>query len=117
MTALRQFIAAVSHKALVSFELLEQHRVVKEVVGPKFDKDTHLEARMTQGPDDPTLRARATKVQKGLRGHHKDRRNRVEPAVDRPELECAVPDSVRWRRAGRLGVTVKHVLRDVAKKG
>ena len=35
---LRQFIEVGNHKALVSVKLLDQHRVVPELVGPKFKR-------------------------------------------------------------------------------
>ena len=40
----RQLIAADDQKVVVSVKLLDQHRVVKELVGPKFHKGAYPDA-------------------------------------------------------------------------
>ena len=57
IAALRQFTEVDSHKALVSVMLLDQHRVVKEVVGSAFDNINFPAAKRTSGPEKLTSRA------------------------------------------------------------
>ena len=52
--ALTQFIEIHSHNALVSIKLLDQTRMVKEVVGPAFGNFPG--AKIRKGPDELTLR-------------------------------------------------------------
>ena len=52
VAALRQFIEMHNHKALV--QLLDQHWVGKEVVGPTLNKVDHKDSG--EGPEEPTSR-------------------------------------------------------------
>ena len=69
VAAFRQFIEVDNHKALVFADLLDQHRVVKEVVGPAFDKANVPNAKKLS-----TRRAHLEswekKASESLRGHH-----------------------------------------------
>ena len=68
MTALRKFIEVDNHEASVSVKLLDQHRVVKELVGRAIDTVDHKGATVKQGPEELTLRI-GSKV---FCGHHED---------------------------------------------
>ena len=52
MTAPRKFIEWTLTRCLVSVKLLDQHRVVMELVGPAFDLVDFKDAAIKQGPEE-----------------------------------------------------------------
>ena len=84
VAASRRFTEVDNHKTLVSVKLLDQHRVVKEVLGPAFDTETDPSVNVREGPYELTLRAWwVTKETESLCGYHMDRRTHLGPTADR----------------------------------
>ena len=58
VAALRQFIEVDNRQALVSVMLLDEHRVVRELVGPKFNLVDFQDAEVNEAPELLALRKR-----------------------------------------------------------
>ena len=82
MTALRQFIEVDNQKALVSVRLLDQHRVVDEVVGSSLARRNFPDARRRGGPTELAFRAGERKEEA--------RAKQVEPSACRFRVEYVV---------------------------
>ena len=97
---LTQFIEVHNHKALVSVRLLDQHRVVREVVAPAFDTEKFPDATVRGGPEKLTLSPEELALRAGhvgslsLRGHKEDRPTQVETSSGSFRLGCGSPNTV-----------------------
>ena len=71
VTALRKFVEVYNHKFLVSFKLLDQRRVVKDVFRQAFDSVDYKDATDKQGLEELALRTRERRRQEACR-HRED---------------------------------------------